>query len=58
MKRHKLKPRLQKLATREGYDEIWVLPYIPVHQEAQSQVVVSFTEIKSNTSELFLHIYR
>ena len=42
-----------------AYDDVWVLPYIPVHQQCQSQLIDSFTEmIKKNTFKLFLLIYR
>ena len=27
------------------YDEVWVLPYIPVHQEGQNKFIDSSTEI-------------
>ena len=26
------------------YDEVWVLPYIPVHEEGQTQLIDSFKE--------------
>ena len=28
-----------------GYDEVWVHPYIPVHEEGQTQFIDSFKEI-------------
>ena len=34
-----------KLALSSNYDEVWVLPYISVHQEGQNQLIDSFTEI-------------
>ena len=30
-----------------SYDVVWVLPYIPVHQEGQNQLIDSFAEIKN-----------
>ena len=37
-----------------AYDEVWVLPYIPVHQEGQNLLIDLFTEILNNTSKLFV----
>ena len=35
------------IASKYGtaYDEVWVLPYIPVHEEGPTQLIDSFTEI-------------
>ena len=29
----------------ETYNEFWVPPYIPVHQEGQNQIIDSYTEV-------------
>ena len=40
-----MEPGPAVLVATSAYDEVWVLPYIPVHKEGQTQLIDSFTEI-------------